>query len=180
MMKNLASWNNLASITYLWIALRSKSSGTNLIENKGPPESPGQVPELEPGTLAQNIEGSLNFLGRSFSTCSYSASNDWRLYRSIDIKRTHFICITVFLILLHTPRFLLEIRIIIKISSHPWYNIKFETQNRIATKDKRCESQKNMAPYFGLINDRMSALDIYWPVYSRTEFVILSSEGFCC
>ena len=123
MMKNLASWNNLASITYLWIALRSKSSGTNFIVNKGPPESPGQVPELEPGTLAQNIEGSLNFLGRSFSTCSYSASNDWRLYRLIDIKRTHFICITVFLTLLHTPSFLLEIRVIIKISSHPWYHI---------------------------------------------------------
>ena len=63
--------------------------------NKGPPESPGQVPELEPGTLAQNIEASLNFLGRSFSTCSYSASKDWRLYRLIDIKRTHFIFISI-------------------------------------------------------------------------------------
>ena len=30
---------------------------------------------------------------------------------------------TVFLILLHTPSFLLEIRVIIKILSHPWYHI---------------------------------------------------------
>ena len=121
MMKNVASWNNLASITYLWIALRSKSSGTNFIENKGPPESPGQVPELEPGTLAQNIEASLNFLGRSFSTFSYSASNDWRLYRLIDIKRTHFFCIQCFSYYYTPPSFLLKIRVIIKISSHPWY-----------------------------------------------------------
>ena len=43
---------------------------------------------------------------------------------------------TVFLIILYTPIFLLEIRVIVKISSHPWYPLICD-EFRIKTKQKK-------------------------------------------
>ena len=44
---------------------------------------------------------------------------------------------TVFLILLHTPSFLLEIRVIIKILSHPWYHINCDWFEKGWSKKKK-------------------------------------------
>ena len=51
---------------------------------------------------------------------------------------------TVFLILLHTPSFLLEIRVIIKISSHPWYHINCDWfEKGWIKKNSKWPTQKN-------------------------------------
>merc|ERR1712051_562507 len=51
------------------------------------------------------------------------------------------ISLTVYLILLHTPSFLLEIRVIIKISKNPWYPINCDY--RIVASTNTCYYSEN-------------------------------------
>ena len=60
----------------------------------------------------------------------------FRSVTTVSLRLAHRNLPTVFLILLHTPSFLLEIRVIIIISSHPWYHIIVNDLNRDEAKKK--------------------------------------------
>ena len=53
---------------------------------------------------------------------------------------------TVFLILLHDPSFLLEIRVIIKILSHPWYHINCDWFEKGWSKKKKIKMADSKKP----------------------------------